>query len=111
MFLIIFDKLVELPNRAIEQKPPTFCQLGSSERINTTMNDASEVDRLKPTTNIEPNPSRRQSGASHKPIETSMMEKSRDEKGNKNINHYVVLQELGRGGFGKVSLVYCSLTQ
>lgn len=44
----------------------------------------------------------------NKPIETSIMDKSRDEEGKKNINNYVVLQELGRGGFGKVRLVYCS---
>lgn len=40
------------------------------------------------------------------PIETSVLERSRDEAGRKKMNHYVILQELGRGGFGKVRLVY-----
>lgn len=42
----------------------------------------------------------------HAPIETSVMEKSRDERGNKRINNYVLMHELGRGGFGKVRLAY-----
>jgi [calcium/calmodulin-dependent protein kinase] kinase len=42
----------------------------------------------------------------HSPIETSILEVSRDEEGNKKINNYIVMRELGRGGFGKVMLVY-----
>lgn len=38
------------------------------------------------------------------------MNKNIDEKGNRQINNYIVLQELGRGGFGKVKLVYCVRT-
>lgn len=39
-------------------------------------------------------------------IETSVLERSKDENGKKKLNHYVILNELGRGGFGKVKLVY-----
>jgi hypothetical protein len=42
----------------------------------------------------------------HVPIETTVIEKSRDEKGNKKINNYIIMQEIGRGGFGKVRLIY-----
>ncbi|KAM3139239.1 hypothetical protein pb186bvf_008649 [Paramecium bursaria] len=38
--------------------------------------------------------------------ETKIVERSKDESGRKKLNNYIILQELGRGGFGKVKLVY-----
>jgi hypothetical protein len=39
-------------------------------------------------------------------IETSICERSRNEEGKRKINNYVIIRELGRGGFGKVKLGY-----
>lgn len=38
--------------------------------------------------------------------ETSVLERTIDEAGRKRFNNYIILHELGRGGFGKVKLVY-----
>jgi serine/threonine protein kinase len=43
----------------------------------------------------------------HEIVHTSILRKSIDDKGNHQINNYTILSEIGRGGFGKVKLVYC----
>eukprot|EP01062_Namystynia_karyoxenos_P060436 TRINITY_DN5201_c0_g1_i3.p1 TRINITY_DN5201_c0_g1~~TRINITY_DN5201_c0_g1_i3.p1 ORF type:complete len:1118 (+),score=372.55 TRINITY_DN5201_c0_g1_i3:147-3500(+) len=45
------------------------------------------------------------SDASHGVLETTKVTKGEDEAGNKTINEYTVLTELGRGAYGKVKLV------
>lgn len=44
-------------------------------------------------------------------LETDKMMKSFDESGNKKINDYVVIGNIGRGGFGKVKKVFTSKTK
>lgn len=44
-------------------------------------------------------------------MQTTKMEKSFDESGNKKINDYVILHMIGRGGFGKVKKVYNATTK
>eukprot|EP00756_Hemistasia_phaeocysticola_P031111 Hpha_TRINITY_DN16332_c2_g5::TRINITY_DN16332_c2_g5_i1::g.60885::m.60885/K07359/CAMKK2; calcium/calmodulin-dependent protein kinase kinase 2 len=44
-------------------------------------------------------------------IETDRVEKTEDEEGNKMINEYCVMSELGRGSYGKVKLVVHNATE
>ena len=61
---------------------------------------------IRPLLSPTPHTSRKLSGSNHTTIETNVLKKSVDEKGNHRINNYIVLHEIGRGGFGKVKLVY-----
>ena len=73
--------------------------------IRNSCRSVGEVNKKKLILSSVP-PNNRRRTTHIKAIETNTIKKSIDDKGNKKINNYILLTDLGRGGFGKVKLVF-----